>query len=435
MPINILMPALSPTMESGTLSKWYVKEGDKISAGEILAEIETDKATMEFEAIEDGHITKILVSEGSQNIPINSVIAEITLEDEAVNTDLNQLTAMKPMEQTAPIFNNNVSHKTLGTDQSKPLSQHRIKISPLAKKIASNHNISFENIKGSGPHGRIIKKDLMQVLDVKNLNNEESLITEGNQEQNNELRNRTNPTDVTTINDIFLGREYEVVPISGVRKIIASRLTEAKRTIPHFYLRRSIEIDRLVKLRAELNESFLDKETKFTINDFIIKAAAKSLQDNPKCNSIWGESKLIQLKNSDIAVAVAIDDGLLTPIIRDAEKKSLQDISIEMKEKAHRAKIKKLLPEEYTGGSFSISNLGMMGVENFDAVINPPQASILAVGAIIQKPVVGSAGDIYVGQVLSVTLSADHRVIDGAVGALFLGSIADYLSNPLKLLI
>ena len=437
MPINILMPALSPTMETGNLVKWHVKEGDTISSGELLADIETDKATMELESVEDGQITKIIVPEGTKDIAVNATIAEITVEDNEI-VSIPKITEPIEIETTK---NNLSKPKQIPTPKSNDLGSNksntktRIIISPVAKKIASYNDININNIIGSGPHGRIIKKDIMSLINSKNELHESSFVTEktGNAEIKSFIA--SNKKNSESILNIFSDRQYELIPTNGMRKIVAERLSEAKRLIPHFYLRRSIQIDKLLNLRAELNDTFENKKMKLSINDFIIKASAKSLQDNPKCNAIWANENIVQLKSSDVSVAVAIDDGLITPVIRDAEKKSLQEISSEMKEKARKAKEKKLLPEQYTGGSFSISNLGMMGVENFDAVINPPQASILAVGSAIKKPIINSSGEISVGQVMSVTLSADHRVIDGAVGALFINSIVEYLSKPLKLLI
>ena len=433
MPSNILMPALSPTMEVGSLAKWYVKEGDNVSAGDILAEIETDKATMEFETVDDGKITKIFVPAGTRDIPVNSKIAEITLEDD------NDIPAKKIPEvlDKKMVENESIISKSIPTNKINEIGSNeskthvRIKISPLAKRIALNNNIDISNILGSGPNGRIIKTDILNF--VGSDNDTETDVQRKEKETEYHLNSQSHNSE--SLVNLLKDRQHKLIPITGLRKIVAERLTEAKKTIPHFYLRRSIQIDKLLNLRAELNESFENKEIKFSINDFVIKAAAISLQDNPRCNAIWGGEDIVQLESSDISVAVAISDGLITPIIWDADKKNLQEISQEMKEKAKKAKERKLLPEDYTGGSFSISNLGMLGVENFDAVINPPQASILAVGSSVRKPVIDSLGNINAGNVMSVTLSADHRIIDGAVGAIFLNSITEYLSNPLKILV
>ena len=436
MPVMILMPALSPTMEMGTLAKWYIKEGQNVLAGDILADIETDKATIEFEAIEDGKITSLLVSEGTKNIPVNQAIAELTTEDDeylAKNKNIKAIESsdLENTKKTVETFTS-ISEMPSQANKSKiSLDTNRISISPLAKKLASNHKIDTSNIQGSGPYGRIIKRDITKQLDYGQGLDPAASISSSQDENLKPYQKNV----IVNLKDIYHDREHKLIALSGVRKIVANRLTDSKKTIPHFYLRRSIELDKLLELRLELNETFQNSDTRISINDCIIKAVAKSLQDHPKCNTIWATDHLMQLKCSDISVAVAIEDGLITPIIRDAEKKSIAEISIEMKEKAIRAKEKKLLPEEYTGGSCSISNLGMMGIENFDAVINPPQASILAVGSAVKRPLIAKNGDIYVGHTMSITLSADHRVIDGAVGAAFVASITEYLSNPLRLML
>ena len=436
MPTNILMPALSPTMETGTLAKWYVKQGDQISAGELLAEIETDKATMEFEAVEDGVITKIFVVEGTKDITVNSPIAEISNDDDSnqVQLEVNQ-PSNNILKETESADASNAKNSKINKLDPKPSDLiYRTKISPLAKKIATQNMINIKDIQGTGPYGRIIKRDVLEILNLSNQKNDKVDINKGFKTYKRDDIDEPKEKDLNNILDLYKNRKYNLKPLKSVQKIVANRLTQAKNTIPHFYLTRSIQVDKLIKTRLELNASFEQKQIKFSINDFIIKAAAESLQDNPKCNCIWASDNIIELKDSDISVAVAINDGLITPIIRDAQKKSLREISSEMKEKAKKAREKKLLPEEYSGGSFSISNLGMMGVENFDAVINPPQASILAVGSVEKKPLVNNHGQLHAGQVMSVTLSADHRVIDGAVGAVFINSIVDYLSNPIQLL-
>ena len=432
----ILMPALSPTMEMGTLSKWYIKEGQNVLAGDILADIETDKATMEFEAIEDGKITSLLVSEGTTDIPVNQAIAELTTEEDAHLEKNHDIKAIKPSNQentkeTVGTFSS-ISKLPSEINKSKILlATNRIRISPLAKNLASHHKIDTSNILGSGPYGRIVKKDITKQLN----DGQGSDVPKSTSSSHDESLKPHNKNLVNNLKESYHDREQKPIALSAVRKIVANRLTESKKTIPHFYLRQSIKLDNLLEIRLKINEEFQSSSTRISINDFIIKAVAKSLQDNPNCNTIWANDHLIQLKSSDISVAVAIEDGLITPVIRDAEKKSLAEISLEMKEKAIRAKEKKLLPEEYTGGSCSISNLGMMGIESFDAVINPPQASILAVGSSVKRPLIAENGDIYIGHTMSITLSADHRVIDGAVGANFVASITEYLSNPLWLIL
>ena len=436
MPVMILMPALSPTMEMGTLSKWYIKEGQNVLAGDILADIETDKATMEFEAIEDGKITSLLVSEGTTDIPVNQAIAELTTEDDAnLEKDQNikaiKLSDQKNKKITVGTFSS-ITELPSEVNKSKiSLGTNRIRISPLAKKLASHHKIDTSNILGSGPHGRIVKKDITKQLNYEQ-GSDAPHSTSSNHDESLKPQHKNLVSD---LEEIYHDREHKPIALSAVRKIVANRLTESKKTIPHFYLRQSIKLDNLLEIRRKLNEEYQRSSTRISINDFIIKAVAKSLQDNPKCNTIWANDHIIQLKSSDISVAVAIEDGLITPVIRDAEKKNLAEISLEMKEKAIRAKEKKLLPEEYIGGSCSISNLGMMGIESFDAVINPPQASILAVGSSVKRPLIAENGDIYIGHTMSITLSADHRVIDGAVGANFVASITEYLSNPLRLML
>ena len=436
MPVMILMPALSPTMEMGTLSKWYIKEGQNVLAGDILADIETDKATMEFEAIEDGKITSLLVSEGTTDIPVNQAIAELTTEDDEHLEKNQNIKAIKPSDQdntkkTVGTFSS-ISELPREVNKSKiSLSTNRTRISPLAKNLALHHKIDTSNILGSGPHGRIVKKDITKQLNYGQGSDAPHSTSNGHDESLKPQHKNL----VNNLKETYHDREHEPIALSAIRKIVANRLTESKKTIPHFYLRQSIKLDNLLEIRLKLNEEFQSSSSRISINDFIIKAVAKSLQDNPKCNTIWANDHLIQLKSSDISVAVAIEDGLITPVIRDAEKKNLAEISLEMKEKAIRAKEKKLLPEEYTGGSCSISNLGMMGIESFDAVINPPQASILAVGSSVKKPLIAENGDIYIGHTMSITLSADHRVIDGAVGAAFVASITEYLSNPLRLML
>ena len=432
----ILMPALSPTMEMGTLSKWYIKEGQNVLAGDILADIETDKATMEFEAIEDGKITSLLVSEGTTDIPVNQAIAELSTEDDEHLEKNQNIKAIKPSDQdntkkTVGTFSS-ISELPSEVNKSKiSLSTNRTRISPLAKNLALHHKIDTSKILGSGPHGRIIKKDITKQLNY----GQGSDAPHSTSNSHDESLKPQHKNLVNNLKETYHDREHEPIALSAIRKIVANRLTESKKTIPHFYLRQSIKLDNLLEIRRKLNEEYQRSSTRISINDFIIKAVAKSLQDNPKCNTIWANDHIIQLKSSDISVAVAIEDGLITPVIRDAEKKNLAEISLEMKEKAIRAKEKKLLPEEYTGGSCSISNLGMMGIESFDAVINPPQASILAVGSAVKRPLIAENGDIYIGHTMSITLSADHRVIDGAVGANFVASITEYLSNPLRLML
>ena len=413
---KILMPALSPTMESGTLAKWIVNEGDKVEIGDILAEIETDKAIMELESIYEGVIDKIIVSEGSQNIKVNEVIANILNED-TPQQESSEDTSMKAEKQLAKNQPNLAFKEIVNDIQSQEIKSTsiqkqsgRVFISPLAKRIAAENNVNIDQIEGSGPHGRIVKSDV------------ENFVTINQKNQSTQQRSTFKPA------------AYLEVSVSQLRKSIASRMSEAKRDIPHFYLRRKIRVDKLINFRKELNETFNPNDRKISINDIIIKSSALALKDFPSCNLIYKNEKLFQSQTSDIAIAVAIEGGLITPIIKEAENKTLGEISVESKELARRAQGKKLTPEEYTGGSFSISNLGMLGIDNFDAIINPPQTSILSVGKIIKEPVVDlKTEQIVPGSTMSVNLSVDHRAIDGALGAKFLDRIAFYLESPLRI--
>lgn len=419
MTIDILMPALSPTMEVGTLAKWMVKEGDIVEAGDLLAEIETDKAIMEFEAVDEGKIIALIANEGQTNIPVNSVIA--TISSELSNTTQNK-DSQEPKDSTSSNVEDqkitkDPPSKTKQTPSAEP--QSRIFSTPLARRIAIENNIDLTKIKGSGPRGRIIKAD----LNISMNENSQNI-------QNKKEMSQVERLDKRNISEHYLDRKSKNIEIDSMRKTIISRLTESKQNIPHYYLRRDIRVDSLLSLRSQMNKGLIDKQIKLSINDFIIKACANALQEVPECNIIWNDNKIIQFEASDIAVAVAIDGGLITPVLYDLEKKSLVDISIEMKSLAKRARLKQLKPNEYQGGSFSISSLGMMGIKNFDAVINPPHGSILAVGASHKQPYFGKDGTISSQEVISVTLSADHRMIDGAIGAKFLEKISHNIENP-----
>ncbi len=439
MPINITMPALSPTMEEGTLAKWLVKEGDSVSAGDILAEIETDKATMEFEAVDDGVIGKIVVPEGSEGVPVNAVIAVLLEEGEDASAISDApapapaaASAEKPaaVAQTAPASAPAPAPASPPAPAPAPAAPKaatggRVFASPLARRIAAEKGLDLATIKGSGPHGRIVKADVESASAAPATPAPAAAAAPA----------LAQSAGSDTVKAMYADREYEEVSLDGMRKVIAARLTEAKQTVPHFYLRRDIHIDALLEFRSKLNKQLESKGVKLSVNDFIIKASALALQDVPDCNAVWAGDRILRLKPSDVAVAVAIEGGLLTPVLKDADTKTLSTLSAEMKDLAARARERKLMPEEYQGGSFAISNLGMMGIDNFDAVINPPQASILAVGAGVKKPVVNDAGDIVVATVMSVTLSVDHRVIDGALGATFLAAIKGYLENPMTMLV
>ncbi|MDB3865805.1 pyruvate dehydrogenase complex dihydrolipoamide acetyltransferase, partial [Amylibacter sp.] len=420
MPINIQMPALSPTMEEGTLAKWLVKEGDSVESGDVMAEIETDKAIMEFEAVDEGVIGKIIVSEGSTGIKVNEIIA-ILLEDGEDSSDIETNDAENKQDVVDIIKNNEKIPVVKSEKTILSSSKERIFATPLARRIAKSTNVDLANIKGSGPYGRIVKADV-QSNNVKAL--EKTPITQ-----------ITSSVTSETIKAMYKDREFAEIPLDGMRKVIANRLTEAKQTIPHFYLRKSVNLDKLLIIRSEMNTGLIGQGIKISVNDFIIKASSLALQDIPQANVVWAQDRILQMTSSDVAVAVSVEGGLYTPVIFDSEKKTLSSLSLEIKDLASRARDKKLLPNEYQGGSFAISNLGMMGIENFDAVINPPHGSILAVGAGTKKPIVKEDGTISVATVMSLTLSVDHRAIDGALGAEFLAKITNYLENPLTILV
>ena len=420
MPINIQMPALSPTMEEGTLAKWFVKEGDSVESGDVMAEIETDKATMEFEAVDEGVIGKIIVSEGSTGIKVNEIIA-ILLEDGEDSSDIETNDAENKQDVVDIIKNNEKIPVVKSEKTGLSSSKERIFATPLARRIAKSTNVDLANIKGSGPYGRIVKADV-QSNNVKAL--EKTTITQ-----------ITSSVTSESIKSMYKDREFAEIPLDGMRKVIANRLTEAKQTIPHFYLRKSVNLDKLLIIRSEMNTGLIGQGIKISVNDFIIKASSLALQDIPQANVVWAQDRILQMTSSDVAVAVSVEGGLYTPVIFDSEKKTLSSLSLEIKDLASRARDKKLLPNEYQGGSFAISNLGMMGIENFDAVINPPHGSILAVGAGTKKPIVKEDGTISVATVMSLTLSVDHRALDGALGAEFLARITHYLENPLTMLV
>jgi len=414
MPINILMPALSPTMEEGTLAKWLVKEGDTVESGDVLCEIETDKATMEFEAVDEGVIGKIIVADGTEGVKVNAPIAVLLEEGESAD-DISDAPAPKP--EAAPA---DVGRASARQAPAAPKGD-RIFASPLARRIAAQKGLDLAALTGSGPKGRIVKADVENA-------------TTAPKAEAPAPAPAPQSADANTVMAMYADREYEEMPLDGMRKIIAARLTEAKQTIPHFYLRREIHLDALLKFRSDLNKSLADKGIKLSVNDFIIKACAMALQEVPDCNAVWAGDRILKLKPSDVAVAVAVEGGLFTPVLRDAHARTLSSLSAEMKDLAARAKTRKLAPHEYQGGSFAISNLGMMGITNFDAVINPPHGSILAVGAGQKMPVVNANGELDVATVMSVTLSVDHRVIDGALGAQFLAAVKQNLENPVVML-
>ncbi|MBM2292858.1 pyruvate dehydrogenase complex dihydrolipoamide acetyltransferase [Sulfitobacter pseudonitzschiae] len=438
MPIEILMPALSPTMEEGTLAKWLVKEGDTVSSGDLLAEIETDKATMEFEAVDEGVIGKIMVEEGSEGVKVNTVIA-VLLEDgesaddlgsakaapkaDAPKEDAKEAPQAKAAEAAAP--------EVAAPAAPKGDDGKRIFASPLARRIAADKGVDLAQVSGSGPHGRIVKADVEGLSASDTPKAAASKPAEASDAPKAAMA--TGPS-ASAVAKMYEGRDYTEVKLDGMRKTIAARMTEAKQTVPHFYLRRDIQLDELLAFRATLNKQLEGRGVKLSVNDFIIKACANALQQVPDANAVWAGDRILKLTPSDVAVAVAIEGGLFTPVLQDAHHKSLSALSAQMKDLAGRARDRKLAPHEYQGGSFAISNLGMFGIDNFDAVINPPHGAILAVGAGVKKPVVGKDGELAVATVMSVTLSVDHRVIDGALGAELLNAIKDNLENPMAML-
>ncbi|MCK0094228.1 pyruvate dehydrogenase complex dihydrolipoamide acetyltransferase [Yoonia sp. F2084L] len=429
MPTEILMPALSPTMEEGTLAKWHVKEGDTVSSGDIMAEIETDKATMEFEAVDEGVMGKIVVPEGTEGVKVNDVIA-VLLEDGESADDIGDISAGSsaaaapsspdPAQSAAP-----AAEKPAPTAPIKDGT--RIFATPLARRIAADKGLDLTAISGSGPHGRIVKAD------VENATAAPKAAAPAPKAAASTATMAAGP-DTDVVLKTYADRPFEEVKLDGMRKTIAARLTEAKQSVPHFYLRRDIQLDALLKFRSQLNKQLEPRGVKLSVNDFIIKACALALQQVPEANAVWAGDRTLRFEKSDVAVAVAIEGGLFTPVLRDAEMKSLSALSSEMKDLAGRARERKLAPHEFQGGSFAISNLGMFGIDNFDAIINPPHAAILAVGAGAKKPIVGADGELTVGTVMSTTLSVDHRVIDGALGANLLNAIKDNLENPMTML-
>jgi pyruvate dehydrogenase E2 component (dihydrolipoamide acetyltransferase) len=429
MATEILMPALSPTMEEGTLAKWLVKEGDVVRSGQILAEIETDKATMEFEAVDEGIIGKLLVAEGTAGVKVNTPIAILVEDGETVGT------APAPTKPVAATAAAPVPAPVAAASPTAPTPTGvRVFASPLARRIAAEKGLDLTTVAGSGPHGRIVKADVAGLARPASIAAAPVAAAAPMAQQTPSLPSVATSATAEAVARMFADRNYEVVQLDGMRKTIATRLTEAKQTIPHFYLRRSVQLDALLAFRETLNKQLESRSIKLSVNDFIIKACALALQQVPDANAVWAGDRIFRLKPSDVAVAVAIEGGLFTPVLRDAHQKSISTLSAEMKDLAARARTRKLAPHEYQGGSFAISNLGMFGIENFDAVINPPHGSILAVGAGLKTPVVAKDGTITVATVMSMTLSVDHRVIDGALGAEFLKAIIENLENPVAML-
>ena len=451
MPINILMPALSPTMEKGNLAKWLKKEGDKVKSGDVIAEIETDKATMEVEAVDEGTIAKIVVPEGTQDVAVNDVIAVMAGDGEdvkAAGAAQPQKAEAKAEPKAEPKQGAKQETKAEAPKQdaapAKPAPQapasapaaqgnghDRTFSSPLARRLAKEAGIELARINGSGPHGRIIARDVEGAKSGKGLKAPAAAPAGA-------------PAIAPSMSDkqilaLFEPGSYEVVPHDGMRRTIAQRLTASVQTVPHFYLTMDCDIGKLLAAREEINASApKDKEKKplykLSVNDFVIKAMAIALQRIPNANVSWTEAGMLKHKHSDIGVAVAMPGGLITPIIRNAETKSLSAISAEMKDFAARARARKLKPEEYQGGTTAVSNLGMFGIKDFTAVINPPHATILAVGTSEERAVV-RGGKIEIAQIMSVTLSCDHRAIDGALGAELIGEFRKLIENPVMMMV
>ncbi|MEP0153119.1 pyruvate dehydrogenase complex dihydrolipoamide acetyltransferase [Pseudophaeobacter sp.] len=436
MPTEILMPALSPTMEEGTLAKWLVKEGDTVQSGDLIAEIETDKATMEFEAVDEGTVGKILIAEGSEGVKVNTPIAVLLEEGESAG----DIATSAATPEAAPAADAGTEAASSGGSDTPAAAATpapaaptaadgaRIFASPLARRIAADKGLDLSSLSGSGPRGRIVKAD------VENASAAPKAEAKPAAPASAPAAAAPAGPSADMVAKMYETRSFEEVKLDGMRKTIAARLTEAKQTVPHFYLRRDIQLDALLKFRAQLNKQLEGRGIKLSVNDFIIKAVALALQAVPDANAVWARDRVLKMKASDVAVAVAIEGGLFTPVLQDSELKSLSALSAEMKDLAARARDRKLAPHEYQGGSFAISNLGMFGIDNFDAIVNPPHAGILAVGAGSKKPVVGADGELKVATVMSVTMSVDHRVIDGALGAQLLQAIVENLENPMVML-
>ena len=442
MPINILMPALSPTMTEGTLARWLVKEGDEIASGDVIAEIETDKATMEVEAVDEGTIGKIFVAEGTEAVPVNQVIA-VVLEDGEDASAIGEAPAAPspaaaPAEAPAP-----TPSPAAGTNGAAPppaaaaapapaaapaAGGARVFASPLAKRIARERGVDLATVRGSGPHGRIVKADVEAAPVGAAAPAAAPAATAAAKAPAAPAHSGPGAKEMADL----LGMAYTQEPLSSMRKVIAKRLTESKQQVPHFYLTVDCQVDELLKVRKELNGR--SDDYKISVNDFVIRAVALALKKVPAANASYDDSGLLFYEHADVSVAVATPSGLITPIIKAAEGKGLATIANEMKDLAARAREGKLAPEEYQGGTFSVSNLGMFGIKDFSAVINPPQGCILAVGAGEQRPVVKD-GALSVATVMSCTLSVDHRVVDGAVGAEFLAAFKKLIEDPLSMLL
>jgi len=463
MPINILMPALSPTMETGTLAKWLKKEGDTVKSGDIIAEIETDKATMEYEAVDEGTIGKILVAEGTADVAINAPIAILLTEGEdagaikdaaAAAAPAPAAAAGSPSPQPSPTKGEGAQAAAASSQSEDPKpavaapaatsaptpgngkDAGRVFASPLARRMAKEAGVDIGRVSGSGPHGRIVKADVEAAASGK------APLQEARSAAGATGKPATAPPAPQAMSDqqvlkLFEEGTYDVIPHDNIRKIVARRLLEAKTTIPHFYLTIDTEIDALLALRQQINDAAPKTKEgpafKVSVNDLVIKALAMALMRVPDANVTWTEGGMLRHKRADIGVAVAIPGGLITPVVRHADSKRISEIATEMKDLAARARVKKLAPHEYQGGSSAVSNLGMFGIKDFAAVINPPHATILAVGAGIETPVVRN-GNVEIRTIMTCTLSTDHRAVDGALGAQLFAAFKEYIEKPAGML-
>ncbi|MCL7997640.1 pyruvate dehydrogenase complex dihydrolipoamide acetyltransferase [Brucella sp. 21LCYQ03] len=448
MPIKITMPALSPTMEEGNLSKWLVKEGDKVTSGDVIAEIETDKATMEVEAVDEGIVAKLVVPAGTEGVKVNALIAILAEDGEDVAEAAKggdaapapkaeakaETPKEEPKKEAAPAAAPAPVKAEAPAAASAANNGERVFASPLARRIAKDAGVDVSAVKGTGPHGRVVQRDV------------EAAIKSGGAKATSAApqaaASAPKPQSDDAILKLFEEGTYEIVPHDGMRKTIARRLVESKQTVPHFYLTIDCELDALLALRSQINSAAPLTKTekgevpayKLSVNDLVIKAVALALRDIPEANVSWTEGGMVKHKRADVGVAVSIPGGLITPIVRQSESKTLSAISNEMKDLAKRARDRKLKPDEYQGGSTSVSNLGMFGVKDFAAIINPPHATIFAIGAGEQRAVVKN-GEVKVATVMSVTLSTDHRAVDGALAAELAQAFKRHIENPMGMLV
>ncbi len=431
---DILMPALSPTMEEGVLAKWHVKVGDTVSAGDVIAEIETDKATMEVEAVDEGEVLEILVAEGTEGVKVNTVIAKLVGEDGAKapapkadtpKTDATKADAAAKAEPATTGESTTVSTKVDAASASKSLGE-RVFSSPLARRLAEQAGLDIKTIKGTGPHGRVVKRDV-EAAGKGGAKPAGASAPAG-------ATASAEPRKAQSLAQMGIpDGSYDLIPLDGMRKAIARRLTDSFRDVPHFPLTIDCEIDGLMAVRAKVNAMLEPRGIKVSVNDFVIKAVALALKAVPEANASYSPEGIAMHHHADIAMAVAIDGGLITPIIRKADTKSLAEIATESKDLAKRARERKLKPEEFQGGTFSVSNLGMFGIKSFASIINEPQGAIMSVGAGEQRPVVKN-GQLAVATVMTVTLTCDHRVVDGAAGAKFLQAFKPLIEDPVTML-